>query len=92
MKKLTLERVVPIISASVSCLILAIKGLGLLSLPEIGQQEEQACEPLLTHIDELIHQILLNPNVAREQMGEEQLGEYRLFREARGRWLISPVV
>src|ERR1700678_1184537 len=36
MKKLTLERVVPTISASVSWLILAITGSGLLSFPKLA--------------------------------------------------------
>ena len=36
MKKLTRERVVPIISASVSWLIFAITGTGLLSLPKFA--------------------------------------------------------
>src|ERR1700722_3000816 len=47
-------------------------------LPEIGQQEQYAGEPLLAGVEQLVYQILLDPNVAGEQMVEQQFGKGRL--------------
>src|SRR3989442_14115782 len=48
---------------------------------EMGQQQKHPRQPLLTRIEKLIYQILLNPDVAREHIGEEYLGKGRLFVE-----------
>ena len=47
--------------------------LGLAILPEIGEEEEHPCQPLFAGVEELVHQILLNPNIAREQMMKHQI-------------------
>ena len=56
-KKLTRERVVPIISARVYWLILAISGSGFPPLAEIRQQLKQAREPFLARIEQLIDEV-----------------------------------
>ena len=78
MKKLTLERVVPTISASVSWLIFGNHQFGFAFLPEIGQQQQHPRQPLFAGVEELVHQILFNSNVAGEQMVQQQLGKGRL--------------
>ena len=72
MKKLTLDRVVPTMSARVSWLTFGTTGSGLPSFPKLASREKHARQPLLTGIEELIHQVLLDPNVAGEQIAEEQ--------------------
>src|ERR1700689_2707780 len=47
-------------------------------LPEIGQQEEYTCQPLFAGVEQLVYQILLDPNVAGEQMVEQQFGKGRM--------------
>jgi hypothetical protein len=71
MKKLTLERVVPTISASVSWLIFGITSSGLPSFPEVGHQEQHPCQALLAGAEELVHQIFFNANVSEEQMAQK---------------------
>ena len=78
MKKLTRERVVPIISASVSWLILAMIGSGLPSLPKFASSRSSPRQALLARIEQLVDQILLDPDRARQEMGNEHLGERRL--------------
>ena len=56
MKKLTRDRVVPIISASVSWLTFAITGSGLTFLAKIRQQKKRPCQALLARIEQLIDQ------------------------------------
>jgi hypothetical protein len=56
-KKLTRDRVVPIISASVFWLIFAIIGSGLASLPKFASSSRR-----FAGIEELIHQVLFNPD------------------------------
>src|SRR5580658_4734651 len=48
-------------------------------LPEIGQKKEHPCQPLFAGVEELVHQILLNPNIAGEQMMKQQIRERWLF-------------
>src|SRR5581483_11739597 len=40
-------------------------------LPVVGEQEQNPRQPLFTGIEKLVHQVLLNPNVAGEHIGEE---------------------
>ena len=75
MKKLTRERVVPIISASVSWLIFGMTTSGLPSFPKWAMNNKIRAKPLLAGIEELIHQILLDANVASQDIGKEQRGE-----------------
>ena len=91
MKKLTLERVVPIISASISWLIFANHRLRFPFFAEVGQREKHPRQPLLTGVEALIDQVLLNPHVPGEQIGQEHLGKSRLVVEHtdHGRFLQS---
>jgi len=75
MKKLTRDLVVPIISASVSWLILAMIGSGLLSLPKFANSRSILARRFLTRIEQLIDQIRFNADVSAENMGNEHLGE-----------------
>ena len=81
MKKLTRDRVVPIISASVSWLTFGDDRLGPAFLAEIGQEKKRPRQTLLARIEELIDQILFDPDRARQEMGKEHLGENRLVVE-----------
>ena len=44
-------------------------------LPEMGHEQQHPRQPLLAGIEELIHQVFLDANVARQKIGQEQLGE-----------------
>ena len=79
MKKFTRERVVPTISASVSCDSFGRDALGLVLLPVPGQQQQGAGESLLAGVEELIDQILFDSDVARQHVREEPVGECRMF-------------
>jgi len=68
MKKLTRERVVPIISARVVWLIFAKTGSGLPSLPKFAIKQKQPRHALLAGIEQLIDQIRLNPDISSHQM------------------------
>ena len=39
------------------------------------EQEQSACQPFFAGVEELVDQILLNPNVSREHIGDEAVGE-----------------
>ena len=78
MKKLTLARVVPMISASISWLIFGTTGSGVPSFPKLASRSSTRRQPLFAGIEELVHQVLLNPNVAREQVVQEELGYARV--------------
>jgi hypothetical protein len=60
-KKLTRDRVVPIISASVFWLIFAIIGSGLASLQKFASSSRSRARRF-AGIEELIHQVLFNPD------------------------------
>ena len=59
MKKFTRERVVPIISASVSCEILRQHALRLVRLAVTRQQQQRPGQPLFAGIEQLIDEVLL---------------------------------
>src|SRR3984893_6930587 len=80
MKKLTRGRVVPTISASVSWLILAMIGSGLL-LSIVRQQKEKPREALFAGVEQLIDQVGFDTTVACHQMGHKLLGERHLGTE-----------
>ena len=68
MKKLTRERVVPIISASVSCEILGISvSCASAGLAKLRHQQQDARQPLLAGVEELIDQVGLGAHAARQQ-------------------------
>src|SRR6266436_7245681 len=52
--------------------------LGLAVFSKVAQEEQDPRESFLTGVEELVHQVLLNANVAGEDVGEEELGEFRL--------------
>ena len=79
MKKLTRDRVVPLISASVSWLILAMTGSGLLFLAEVGQKQEQPGKPFFTRIEQLIDEVRFSPDRPAQKMADKHLGEGRLL-------------
>jgi len=57
MKKLTRERVVPIISAKVSCEILGMYCSGSPGLPKLGHQQQNPRQALFAEVEKLIDQI-----------------------------------
>ena len=79
MKKLTRDRVVPIISASVSWLTFAMIGSGRPSLPKFASKQKRPRQAFLARIEQLIDQILLDAAVAGQQVRDKQLGKRRFF-------------
>jgi hypothetical protein len=53
--------------------------LGLAFLPEVSQQQERSSESFLAGIEELVYQILLDSNGARQRVGEQQFFEAGLL-------------
>ena len=91
MKKLTRERVVPIIWASVSWLIFASNWLRIALLAKICEKKKEPGKPLLAGIEELIDQVRLYANSTSQQMGDEHLRERRLvMKQAQDRWFLDP--
>src|ERR1700730_13100402 len=76
MKKLTRDRVVPIISASVSWLIFARIGSGFSSsLPKFANNRSKPGQPFLTRIEQLIDEVCLDADGPSQKMGNEHPGE-----------------
>ena len=73
-KKFTRERVVPTISASVSCEIFGTHADRLVLLAVARQQQQRARQPLLAGVEELIDQVLFDPDVARQHVRDEPVG------------------
>jgi hypothetical protein len=73
MKKLTRERVVPIISASISWLMADFREdrLRFLVLAKVRQQQEHPGQPFLTRIEQLIDEVCLDADGPSEKMGNE---------------------
>ena len=63
-KKLTRDRVVPIISANVSCVIFGINVSGSPGLPNLSHQEENSRQTLFTGIEKLIDKVELGSHTA----------------------------
>ena len=77
MKKFTRDRVVPTISASVSCDSFGrVRGGVLLAVAR--QEQQRPRQPLLARVEELIDQVLFDADVPREHVGDESIGELRL--------------
>jgi len=53
--------------------------LGHAFLAEICKQEKDPRQPFLARVEEVVHQILLNSNVAGEQIAKEHPGKSRLI-------------
>src|SRR6476660_1566540 len=79
MKKLTRDRVVPIISASVSWLIFAKIGSGFSSLPKFANSREHPGQTFLARIEQLIDEVCLDADGPSQKMGNEHPGERRLL-------------
>ena len=71
MKKLTRDRVVPIISASVSWLIFAKTGSGSTFLAKIRKKQKSPCQAFLARVEQLIDQIILDTTVASQEVRDE---------------------
>ena len=65
MNWLTRDRVVPIISASVSWLTFVMIVSGLPSLPKLANKQKSPCQALLTRIEQLIDQVRFNADGPR---------------------------
>ena len=55
------------------------QGLGLAGFPELGHQEQNASEALLTGVEELVDQVSLGAETLGEDELEEEIGEVVLF-------------
>ena len=71
MKKLTLDRVVPIISARVPWLTFRMAGCWLGLCPKAREQQERSCQPLLAGIEELIEEVFFDSDNARKQVRDQ---------------------
>ena len=79
MKKFTRDRVVPTISASVSWEIGGTARTGLSCLPYSRQQQERPGQPFLARVEELIDQVLLDPDVPRQHVRDEPIRQRMLL-------------
>ena len=80
MKKFTRDRVVPIISASVSCEIFGSGPLRI-DLAVAREQQQRPGEPLFAGVEELIDEVRLDADVPRQHVRDEAVRERRLFVE-----------
>ena len=83
MKKLTRDRVVPIISASVSWLSVIGIGGAPPSSPKFASTQQQARQPSFAGIEQLVDQVVFDPAVSGQQIGDEERGKPRLRIEGR---------
>ena len=83
MKKLTRERVVPIISAR--CLLADLRDhrFRFPFLAEIGQQQQKPRQALFARIEQLVDEIFFDANVAGQQMRDKERGKDRLVAQHR---------
>ena len=81
MKKFTRDRVVPTISASISCDSFRQDLLWFALLPVARQQQQRARQPFLARIEQMVDEIFLDPDVARQHVRDEAVGEGRLVVE-----------
>jgi hypothetical protein len=70
-KKLTRERVVPIMSARLACEIVGTIRMGV-SIPR--QQQQRSRQPLLAGVEQLIDQVFFDPDIARQHVRDESVG------------------
>jgi hypothetical protein len=76
MKKFTRERVVPTISASVSCDSREL-AMGCFGLTVARQQQQRAGEALLARVEQLINQVFFNADVSGQHVAQETIRECR---------------
>ncbi len=75
MKKLTRDRVVPTISASISCDTLG-SGFVRMALRAIAREQQQSArQPFLAGVEKLVDQVLFDPDVSRQHIRDEAVGE-----------------
>jgi len=79
MKKFTRDRVVPAISASVSCEIAGTARTGSSCLPYRASNRSGASEPLLGGVEQLIDEVLLDPDVPRQHVRDEPIRQRMLL-------------
>ena len=79
MKKLTRDRVVPIISARVSWVICGMHCFRLARLAEFRHQQQNSRQALFAGVEELIDQVGLNAHAALQQELQEEVGETMLL-------------
>lgn len=77
------DRVVPIISASVSWLIGGYDRLRLSLRAEIRKDQEQAGETFFVRVEKLVDEIRFDANIARQQVRGEPLGELLIVMDQR---------
>ena len=68
MKKFTRDRVVPTISASVSWEIAGTARAGLSCLPYRASSNSCSRQPFLAGVEELVDEVFLDPDVARQHV------------------------
>ena len=76
MKRFTRERVVPMVSASISCDILGRTLLGLVVLSIPGEQQKSASQPFLGRVEQLIDEVCLNADVPGQHIRDKAVGEF----------------
>ena len=81
MNLLTRDRVVPTIPASVSWLIFPMIGSGTPPLSKFANKMKRACQVPLARIEQLIDQVLLDPERAGQKVIGEKPGKPRLLME-----------
>ena len=79
MKKFTRERVVPTISASVSCESFGSTRWRRVLPPVSGEQQQRTGEPFLAGIEELIDQVFFDSDIARQHVLDEPVREFGTF-------------
>ena len=75
MKKLTRDRVVPIISASISCDTLGSTFVRMAWRAIAREQQQSARQSFLAGVEELVDQILFDSDVSRQHISDEAVGE-----------------
>src|SRR5271170_690455 len=75
MNKLTRDRVVPMISASISCDTLWSAFFRLSGRAVARKQQQSAREALLGRVEKLIDEICFDSDVSRQHMSDEAVGE-----------------
>jgi hypothetical protein len=79
MKKLTRDRVVPTISARVSCVMGGMKGFRFTRLTKFGHQQENSRQTLFAGVEKLIDKIGLGSHTPGQQEFQEHFGEGMLL-------------
>src|SRR5712692_5766856 len=89
MKKLTRARVVPTISASVSCEIFGTALTGLFCVPYRASSKSPG-QPFLTEVEQVVDQVLLDPDVPRQHVRDEPIRQRVLIVQHAHHLILSP--